>query len=244
LNVEKTLFIIFAILFTLTALFVKDIYVKHLSLLYTISFVMLYAGFHIEGGNSAYAKLLKFGGFALLVYTLVENIRFLKRYRDFEKKFYTDPLTGVYNRKFLEEIFQYEIENYKKYGKEFCILFIDLNNFKQVNDMYGHKVGDEVLKKVARLIKENIRKEDYLIRYGGDEFVVITEVNHEDVLRLIGRLNEKLRLNYKGIEINVSIGSACYPVDGKDLDTLIRVADERMYKVKAFQKRLLKLYVG
>jgi len=244
LNVEKVLFLFFAILFTLVGFFGKDVYVKSLSMLYTVSFMMLYTGFYVEESSPSFARFLKLGGSFLLLYTLFENFKLLRRYREIERRFYTDPLTGVYNRKFLEEIFQYEIENYKRYGKEFCILFIDLNNFKQVNDMYGHKVGDEVLRRVAQLIKENIRKEDYLIRYGGDEFVVITEVNHEDVLRLIGRLNEKLRLNYKGIEINVSIGSACYPIDGKDLDTLVRVADERMYKVKAFQKRLLKLYVG
>lgn len=79
-----------------------------------------------------------------------------------------------------------------------------------------------------------------MIRYGGDEFVIVTDIEPTHTLKLVERLNNKLRLKYNDVEISISIGSACYPTDGKDLDTLLKIADIRMYQIKKMRKELLK----
>lgn len=180
----------------------------------------------------------------MLAYTFFENYKLIKLLRNLEKRTYIDSLTGVYNRKFLEEIFKLEKEKYRTFRKEFCIIFIDLDNFKEVNDRYGHMEGDKVLKRVAELIKKSVRKEDYVIRYGGDEFVIITEAPRGDVLSIMSRLQDVIKIKYKEVEVTASIGSACFPNDGKELEELIKKADERMYRIKKMKKELLKLNKG
>ena len=108
------------------------------------------------------------------------------------------------------------------------MLFLDLNNFKQVNDLYGHSEGDNLLRKIAKAIKENVRQTDFVIRYGGDEFIIVTDAGPDTILKLIERLHNSLKFTYRDIDISVAIGSACYPIDGKNLEELIKVADERM----------------
>ena len=124
------------------------------------------------------------------------------------------------------------------------MLFLDLNNFKQVNDLYGHSEGDNLLRKIAKAIKENVRESDFVIRYGGDEFIIVTDAGPDTILKLIERLHNSLKFTYRDIDISVAIGSACYPIDGKSLEELIKVADERMYKIKEIQKKLLKANKG
>src|SRR5690606_5951739 len=105
-----------------------------------------------------------------------------------------DRLTGVYTRKYFE-IEANKIINESKYEqKSFALLMVDLDNFKQVNDTHGHRIGDEVLSKVADYIKNNVRKTDIVARYGGEEFIIILKNVEEDQAMKIG---EKLR---KGIE--------------------------------------------
>ncbi|GAB6065382.1 GGDEF domain-containing protein [Aquifex pyrophilus] len=219
---------------------VKDILVKYLASLYSVSFLLFFTSFQLEGKlPDVYIYALRVSGILFLAYTFFENLKLVKLIRRLESKAYIDPLTGVHNRKYLEEVFRFEIEKFKRIGKPFCMLFLDLNNFKYINDKYGHAEGDKILRKIAQAIKENVRKSDFVIRYGGDEFIILTDAGPEEILKLIERLNNALRFTYKDIEISVSIGSSCYPSDGKTLEELIKVADERMYKIKKLQKKLL-----
>ncbi len=108
--------------------------------------------------------------------------------KELEKRAIYDPLTGLFNRYVLMEFLSKEIERIKREkGEQLFLIFLDLDNFKQVNDFYGHKEGDKVLKEVARLLKEHFRKYDIVSRFGGDEFMVIirnnSRQNVEETLR-------------------------------------------------------------
>ena len=240
MSVDKYIILSFAVIYAAIMLAVKDILVKYLASLYSVSLMLLYTSFQLEGKlHQVHVYAIRTAGFLFLGYTFLENSKLIRMLRKLESKAYKDSLTGVYNRKFLEEVFKLEIEKYKKFRKSFCILFLDLNNFKMVNDTYGHIEGDKLLQKVAQIIKSSVRKDDFVIRYGGDEFVIVTDIEPNYILKLVERLNNDIRLKYNDIEISVSIGSACYPTDGKDLDTLLKTADMRMYRIKKMQKDLL-----
>ncbi len=240
MGIDRYIILGFAGLYTIFMLLTKDLFVKYLASLYAVSFMMIYVAYYLEsiGFNPTVYNLMKVAGYVFLGYTFFENIKLIKRFRNLESRIYIDPLTGVKNRKFLEEIFKIEVEKYKRFRKPFCLIFIDLNNFKKINDVYGHSVGDKILKEVAKKIKESVDDDQYIIRYGGDEFIVILETLPEDLLRLIEKLMENLKINYEGIEVSAAIGSACFPKDGVELHELIEKADKRMYKIKEFQKKL------
>ena len=241
MRLEEYLLLFFSIVYSAIMLFVKEKMIKYLASLYAVSFLLLYTSYYTEmyiKNYTFFSYTLRFLGIFILAYTFIENVKIVRTLRKLQKRIYIDPLTGVYNRKFLEEIFKFEVEKYKKFKTDFCLLFVDLNNFKLVNDTYGHEEGDKILRSVAKLLKENVRENDYVIRYGGDEFIIITEIPHENILKLVERLTDKLNINYKGIKVTASVGVACYNSDGKDLKTLIKVADERMYKVKRHMKKM------
>ncbi len=240
MGLEKFIILAFAGVYTLFMLLTRDLFVKYLASLYAVSFMLIYVSYYLESVNfnSTVYNVMKVMGFVFLGYTFFENMKLIKRFRNLESKVYIDPLTGVKNRKFLEEIFKLEVEKFKKFRKPFCLLFIDLNDFKKVNDIYGHSVGDKILKSVCEKIKEIVGSKEYIIRYGGDEFILVMETSPDELLRLIEKFMNELRINYKGIEITAAIGSACFPKDGTDLHELIEVADKRMYEIKRFQKKL------
>ena len=239
--IDRYVILGFASLYTLFMLLTRDVFVKYLASLYSVSFMMIYVAYYLEniGFNPLVYNIMKVAGYTFLGYTFFENIKLIKKFRNLESKVYIDPLTGVKNRKFLEEIFKLEVEKYRKFRRPFCLLFIDLNNFKRINDAYGHTVGDNILKEVAKRIRESVKNEQYIVRYGGDEFIVILETSPDDLLRLIERLTENLKMNYEGIEISAAVGNACFPKDGVELRELIEKADKRMYEIKKFQKKLI-----
>jgi len=157
---------------------------------------------------------------------------------ELEKKAMYDPLTGLFNRQALIEFLIKEIERVKREkGEKLFVIFLDLDNFKQVNDLYGHKKGDEVLKEVAQLLKTHFRKYDIVARFGGDEFMVVvrnrTKGEVEDILK---KLQERIEEIFKNFEISVSYGIAVAPDDGTDIDKLITLADRRMYQMKEKHK--------
>ncbi|MFN3699063.1 MAG: diguanylate cyclase, partial [Dictyoglomus sp.] len=152
--------------------------------------------------------------------------------RKAEEMMYIDPLTKVYNRRFLEENF----EIMKRENEIFSLVFIDLDNFKEVNDKLGHILGDELLLKIVEFFKSNLREKDILVRYGGDEFCLfLGRIDSEKARKIIKRISEKFNEEFSdffGIKISFAYGVAEYPKDGEDLYILIRKADEEMYKFK------------
>ncbi len=148
----------------------------------------------------------------------------------------TDKLTGTFTRKYYEEIFKDIIDSEKLTNQGFSLFMIDLDKFKAINDTYGHRKGDEVLKKVGKIIKDSVRSTDIVARYGGEEFVVLLKGTTEKEALAIG---EKIRKNVenvsiKGLEngITLSIGVSIYPSHSKFKEDLVEKADQALYYAK------------
>ena len=146
---------------------------------------------------------------------------------------YRDPLTGLFNRN-LKSLLRMEINRSKVLGNHRVeVLFIDLDNFKRVNDTFGHRKGDEILKKVSEIIRESIRDEDIPVRYGGDEFVIILKTKHRGKGYIVGeRIKRKIEEIFSEYGLSASYGVAIFPEDSQELDELIDIANKRMYEMK------------
>ena len=148
-----------------------------------------------------------------------------------------DPLTGAYNRNFFNEMIANEIKRSKRYGDYFTLVMLDVDNFKQINDSYGHLIGDWILKECATLLNKSIRDCDLLVRFGGDEFLIVTPAtNLETCGALISRVHEHLAAWNReprdhDYGLSVSIGCSVFE-KGKDLLEVIKEADTRMYDNK------------
>lgn len=159
-----------------------------------------------------------------------------------------DSLTRLYTRSTFEEAFSREFARARRYETELSVLFFDLDDFKSVNDMFGHLAGDLVLADVGRIIKNEIRAEDSAARYGGEEFVVILpETGKVDALILAERIRKKveaLDLSYedKQIQPTISGGVASYPIDAQSENDLIKYADRALYRAKEFGKNNVAVY--
>ena len=153
-----------------------------------------------------------------------------------------DPLTNLLNRRaFLEKI-DYLTKLAKRHKQSLAVLFLDLDNFKFVNDSYGHTVGDELLIKVAERLKSSIRETDLIARIGGDEFVIVlTEIidkkSVEQVgIKLLKSVTQNFLINHHGCTVTASLGIAIYPDDAIDPETLLQYADAAMYEAKKLGK--------
>ncbi|MCR4735278.1 MAG: sensor domain-containing diguanylate cyclase [Treponema sp.] len=154
-----------------------------------------------------------------------------------------DQLTGLYSKQTALFTLKKEIDYAERNGTTVAVCFIDMNNFKQINDTYGHTTGDAALIKVAKRITESVRNEDIVARFGGDEFLIIFRGKNSgnEYLNSIERIKEALNVPAKmgghGIaDISAAIGLAIYPRDGKSAEELINFADSRMYDTKARMK--------
>lgn len=152
----------------------------------------------------------------------------------------TDALTGVYNRRFLNEFLMKEIERSKRMAKDFSLVICDIDNFKEINDTFGHLSGDMVLKSLTDLMTSTIRHFDVLSRYGGDEFMMIfPETAMDEVSVIVERLRNKIQTDDISLpdglraKITASFGLAEFPLDGICSDDLILKADERLYRAKS-----------
>ncbi|MCX7846141.1 MAG: diguanylate cyclase, partial [Dictyoglomaceae bacterium] len=166
----------------------------------------------------------------------IENARLF----DETKKLATiDPLTGLLNRRALEEIFNKEIMRIQRYKHPISVIVIDVDDFKLFNDTFGHAFGDQVLKEFSNLLKKSCRKVDFVGRYGGDEFaIILPETSREGAEKLAQRIFNNLKeksittpTNEK-IPIKISLGIASYPMDTEDPEKLFTIADTTMYKAK------------
>ena len=157
-----------------------------------------------------------------------------------------DPLTDLYNRRTFEELLSYEIAREKRREYKFSLILLDLDDFKYVNDTYGHQVGDIFLKKVADIIKQSIRQGDIAARIGGDEFaVILSEIPLEEAKVVAERLRRNLQNSYISIQneikisIHGSIGLVEFPTHGKSKEELLKAVDVSMYKAKKLGKNLV-----
>ena len=150
-----------------------------------------------------------------------------------------DPLTGLYNRRRFEENFEKILTRAARYGHGVALLYFDIDNFKQINDLSGHKVGDEIIQKVSQVLRQSIRATDLPVRQGGDEFaVVMDEVDIDVVNCAVQQFRERLnsvrfRRNDRLNSISCSIGVALYPEHGSTVGELMANADTAMYRAKS-----------
>ena len=158
-------------------------------------------------------------------------------------KAYRDSLTGLYNREYLKMRFPKLIKECKK----FAILFVDLDYFKEINDSYGHEIGDIALKEIAKRLKLNIDENECVVRFGGDEFVIISKTNDKDKLSqkaqtIINVLKEKIIIDNRAYFLSASCGISLFPNDGNNKNTLIKYADSAMYEAKKKGKDRVEFY--
>ena len=156
---------------------------------------------------------------------------------------YHDPLTDLPNRRLLVDRLEQAIVRAERSGGRVAVLLLDLDGFKQVNDLYGHRMGDRALQAIVRRLKARMRATDTLARTGGDEFTVVSEMTGGDkgeglIAALENALNTPCEVDGKIIQTGVSIGAALYPRDGRTSDQLCAAADEAMYAVKRSVRRM------
>ncbi len=149
-----------------------------------------------------------------------------------------DPLTGLYNRAFALSYLTQELEKVKRRElKNLCVAYIDLDNFKLVNDLLGHSVGDNVLSDIGELLRQHFRKGDVVARIGGDEFIIIfTNCDPKRISRRLEFLRKKIENKFKKFGLSMSFGLAEAPKDALLPSFLVRIADERMYRNKKARK--------
>ena len=154
-----------------------------------------------------------------------------------EELAYTDPLTGLSNRRFFLEEMKRVLETARRYREPLSILMLDVDNFKRINDEYGHDVGDMILKQLAEVIRRSIRSSDIAARFGGEEFIVaLPKTDERGALMVAERIRQefkrsKVKVDGKEVGTTVSIGVASFE-EGYDLDRLIKEADEALYEAK------------
>jgi len=156
-----------------------------------------------------------------------------------------DSLTGLLNRYAFEERFKHAVALAQRHEKKMVMLFIDLNNLKEVNDTLGHAVGDEILQALGARLLGCVRATDHVCRHGGDEFVVLLSdlAEHEQAFAVVDKVRESaaelLRQQGHWATLTVSVGISLFPNDGETLDALLLHADAAMYRVKTEAKRVL-----
>ena len=191
--------------------------------------------------NFVSAALLVLGMHLLIFEDVIQELRTaageLARSRDEMKMMATtDPLTRCYNRRFLYEIAEHELEQHRRFNQSLSLLYIDIDHFKAINDQRGHQTGDEVLKTMGAILRELTRQADYVFRWGGDEFLVLLSAEVDDAKIKAQKIREAflesaiVRNLPDGVD--VSIGVVAVPTETKDFDPLIDQADREMYRRK------------
>ncbi|HFU74191.1 MAG TPA: bifunctional diguanylate cyclase/phosphodiesterase, partial [Helicobacteraceae bacterium] len=177
-----------------------------------------------------------------IIVMLVSAFIQLVIYYTHRKKSFIDPLTGMFNRQYMNELL-------KKYAvHEFQVLIMDLDHFKQVNDIYGHDAGDEVLRSIAARIQSVIRKKDILIRYGGEEFILlIAEKDKSISLGLAERIRNKVKADPVALEdcqlnVTISMGLNPRPEESKTFEHAVKIADLGLYKAKQLGRDRVEIY--
>jgi len=162
-------------------------------------------------------------------------------YKKVEELAMVDSLTGINNRYYFNEVLRQETEKVKRYKRTMCLLMMDVDNLKTINDTFGHIAGDKILSSLADVLKISVRESDFLARFGGDEFVIIMpEAKESDAFILAKRIQDMIdRWNSKqttpGLKLSVSIG--IQEAGAENVDEILLNADKELYQCKVFRKK-------
>lgn len=162
-----------------------------------------------------------------------------------------DPLTGLFNRRFMEESLEREMQRAVRKNHPVSVLFIDLDHFKRFNDTFGHAAGDLVLRSIAELFCKVFRVDDVICRYGGEEFgIILPESSTENAAiraNALRGLTKKLQIQYKNQTlgmVTLSVGVATFPEHGSTAEELLKVADQCLYKSKSAGRDMVTVATG
>ncbi len=163
-----------------------------------------------------------------------------ERARELEEESRRDPLTGVYNRTYLEQYLRQEFDQASRNDWPLSIAFCDLDGFKKVNDTYGHQAGDKVLKTTAAILKNSVRRVDVVARYGGEEFVLVLPATDRDIARTVcERIVQSFQttrhdIGPQPVSVTVSIGYATHGGGQRfaNVEALVKAADQALYTAK------------
>jgi diguanylate cyclase (GGDEF)-like protein len=174
--------------------------------------------------------------------TFVEEISFafrrIKLFQEVEKFSLVDGLTGAYRRRVLDERLAEEVVRAQTFKTTFCLMLLDIDKFKVLNDTYGHQFGDEVLRRVGEILRGSVYETDFVARYGGEEFaVLLPRAEPAGVLRKAEALRKAIEsatfeLAMQRVKVTISLGIAHYPRDGAAADAIVRQADRALYHAK------------
>lgn len=176
--------------------------------------------------------------FSILASLLIERTRVMEEACRFEQLSLTDPLTGLFNRRFLNNRIEEELNRSLHQGLEFTLIFIDLDHFKKYNDRFGHLAGDYALKRAAEIIKSAVRCMDVVARFGGEEFcVLLPGISKQTAMIVAERIREGIEgeILRRGEELGrltASLGIATFPENGSTVTTLLHAADIAAYQAK------------
>ena len=205
-----------------------------------IKFALKFHEYKFENAITTFNTIIYFTvAFLILIIVFV----YKKVKKGLEIETITDKLTGLYNRLYFNEIYDYLIEKFKRDKKPFSMLIIDIDNFKKINDTYGHTTGDEVLARLSKIIKEIIRKTDFAFRYGGEEFVIIFPETKLDEAykvseRILKTVPQKIKINLEPITISGGIGE----YEGENPRDFFEKIDDTLYIAKKSGKnKILKV---
>ncbi|MBF0571812.1 MAG: diguanylate cyclase [Candidatus Omnitrophica bacterium] len=170
------------------------------------------------------------------------NICKLQLLNNFEYLSQTDSMTGLYNyRAFIQKL-EEEISRFSRYGHEFSLMMVDVDNFKTFNDQYGHMSGDKLLKRLADMFKNNLRSFEHVCRYGGDEFAIILPNTDSSKSAIVGeKLCDKVRKEFAQDKISLSIGVAEFQANSNK-ETLIQQADQALYQAKESGRNTVRIF--
>lgn len=210
-----------------------------------LSFYVMKRGGHYTGHEMVVPLIFFLGAvFVLMVCFLAyRTTTELKRMGELEQESITDPLMGIFNRRFLDRRLQEELIRAKRHELELAILILDIDNFKRVNDTWGHQNGDIVLRHLARLLLDALRQTDLLARYGGEEFVVVLpHTTKQDASVLAERLRQLVeaspvvldghQMGQQELQVTVSIGISCFLAEDDTPCTILERADKALYQAK------------
>lgn len=183
--------------------------------------------------------------FVILAVQFALEIKKVLLYETVEELAITDSLTGLYVRRYFFERVNEELNRSRRYKFEFAFLMMDIDDFKKVNDTYGHLVGDVVLKEIAIIMKENTRQIDLVARYGGEEFsLALPETGREAALLVGERIRKRIEENTfraydERLNVTISVGISIYPDDSTEPSDIVDKADKALYAAKAAGKNIV-----